>query len=167
MRLKALSLLFLGVSARADNGELTNEEWWEKYGVKSVRVETIVHRRKHDLNNLPEYARIAGGWIEGSPTANSWIKDFSKNEVNLWHNFSFKHLHPCKELYIKFHNRKGVVKEDLQITNWNLYQLRRELRQRGFMHKDSEHQKLTEEEKQSPYIKYIYKLPPKKKKTEL
>ena len=35
------------------------------------------------------------------------------------------------------------------------------------MHKDSEHQKLTEEEKQSPYIKYIYKLPPKKKKTEL
>ena len=78
MRLKILFFFFLSVSARADDGELTNEEWWEKYGVKSVRYVTIKKPKIHDLNNLPEYARIAGGWIEGSPTANSWVNILKK-----------------------------------------------------------------------------------------
>jgi len=121
------------VSARKDDGILNDEEWWNKYGKKTVTIISHeLNRRQFNDKNMPENSRIAGGWIEGSPTANDWVRnpltkffnyfkvgDFIKEQIPLWHNFGWRQLHPCKELYLKYVNRKGKVLYDLQITHYN------------------------------------------------
>jgi len=63
------------VSARKDDGILNDEEWWNKYGKKTVTIISHeLNRRQFNDKNMPENSRIAGGWIEGSQTANDWVR---------------------------------------------------------------------------------------------
>ncbi|CBY39830.1 unnamed protein product, partial [Oikopleura dioica] len=141
---------------RKDDGVLSDEEWWNKYGKKTVTIISHeINRRKFNDNNMPENSRIAGGWIEGNPTVGTFIKE----QIPLWHNFGWRQLHPSKELYLKYVNKKGKVLYDLQITHYNRQKLIKELRQHGFFQADRPNQTLTDIEKAAPYVKYIYKRP--------